>query len=126
MNTSLDFPEPRARIQKSVSCLSLPEFTLVDGQGEQVLRQVTPSRRIAARLDRINNSVRPVSECEPTFVKNMNVSSNNSMQKSVSFDKPQNAPMENTPLLTISDEVIVEIDDSGTPSNSPSSSTPRR
>lgn len=110
----VDLPEPRARIQRSISCFSLPEFMLVDGgQGEQVLRQVTPMRRLTnqsstvTRLDLFarQNGVENYNVTELTTPK---PGTSKSFRNGNAIEEMSTSLTEKSPLLQTSNDVKCE------------------
>ncbi|KAE9552939.1 hypothetical protein FO519_003853 [Halicephalobus sp. NKZ332] len=114
-NTDLPFPETRARLQRSLSCVSLPEFMLVDDEEKEVLQRVSAPRPTTAQSDvlshpafpRLRNNLRPASECE--FIPNSPVKSN-VPKTPEKVTLPREGPgSENQPLL---DTECVVVDES--------------
>jgi len=107
-DTDLPFPETRARLQRSMSSMSLPEFMLVGNDNKDVLQRISRPRPDTAQsyksstmsptgFPRIRNSFRPASECE--FVPN---SPTNPDSPKLTVKLPnEGSSSENQPLLEI-------------------------
>uniref|UniRef100_A0AC34Q2P7 Uncharacterized protein n=1 Tax=Panagrolaimus sp. JU765 TaxID=591449 RepID=A0AC34Q2P7_9BILA len=101
VEADLPLPEPRARIKRSISSFSLPEFMLVDGgQGEQVLRQVTPMRRLTNQSNTVTRlDVPGNNEFEMTTPK---PGTSKSFQNGSAVEEMPCSPTEKSPLLQTS------------------------
>lgn len=109
-DTDLPFPETRARLQRSISCTSLPEFMLVDSDDKNVLQRVTRPRPDTAQsyksntmspvvLPRTRTNLRPASECE--FIPNSPTEPGSPKRSTRLGLLAEGSSSENQPLLEV-------------------------